>query len=243
MSPATSLPRIRLLHTSDVHIGDEGARELRLRGLERAIDAALAHAVDCVLIAGDLFDSARVCQEDIDAALAQLARLCAPVVVTPGNHDCLEPPSIYQRVRLRDAGAHVHFAADPAGAHVRLEELRLAIWARALHAHLPVHRPLANYAPCPGDWWQVALAHGHWVEDERDAHRSSPIRSAEIAALRCDYLALGHWHRFADLSAGGVLACYSGSPSDCGSARPSANLVILAPGRPAQVERLDLVLE
>jgi DNA repair exonuclease SbcCD nuclease subunit len=233
-------PRIRLLHTSDLHIGDEGAAARRLRGLQRVVDAALERAVDCVLVVGDLFDSARVATSDVDAALAELARLRAPVVVTPGNHDCLEPPSIYQRVRLGDAGAHVHFAADPTGAHLRLEELRLAVWARALHAHQPGHRPLADYAPCDGDWWQVVLAHGHFVADAADNHRSSPIHPAEIAALSCDYLAMGHWHHFADVGAGGVTACYSGSPSEPGARPPTANLVTLEPGQPARVERLPL---
>ena len=81
--------------------------------------------------------------------------------------------------------------------------------------HDPDNLPLDGYAPHPGDHWRVVLAHGHHVDDATDeSHRSSRISAADIAALECDFVALGHWHRFFDASTGNVPAFYSGSPSE-----------------------------
>lgn len=237
MSP----PPLRLLHTSDVHIGDEGRSEKRLDGLRGVVDVAIETSVDALLIVGDLFDSTRVADEQIDAALAELARLKIPTVVTCGNHDQLDEPSIHARVSFSDAGEHVQFAAHPEGDHVVLHDVQLAIWSRGMVDHCPEHRPLDGYMPYPGDFWQIALAHGHYVEEPGvDLHRSSRIGPEEIAALECDYLALGHWHRFFDATTDGVPAFYCGSPSEAGGSFASANLIALQPGRSARVERVSV---
>ncbi|MCE2391081.1 MAG: DNA repair exonuclease [Proteobacteria bacterium] len=231
-------PLLRLLHTSDVHIGDDGRAERRLEGLRGVVDAALANEVDALLVVGDLFDSARVLPEQVEQTLEQLARLEVPAVVVPGNHDQLESPSIYDRVRLHDAGEHVHFLDDPQGAELRLDA-GLRIWNRATYDHSPEFRPLSGYAG-DGGGWQVVLAHGHYVPDGEPSHRSSVIRQSEISALGCDYLAMGHWHRYFDASSGGVPAYYCGSPSEEGSSFASANLVTLDPALGVRVERVRL---
>src|SRR6478752_2398139 len=196
---AASRPRLRLLHTSDVHVGEVPI--VRLAGLVAFIDAANALQVDAALIAGDLFDSVRVTQDEIDATLTHLARLEMPVVITTGNHDALGAPSIHERISLRDAGAHVHFLDHPDGSHAVLEDLRLTVWARAMVDHHPGNDPLLGYTPQVEDHWQVAMAHGHYFADHETPDRSSPVLSKQIGALGCDYLALGHWHRFLDVSA------------------------------------------
>ncbi len=231
---------MRLLHTSDVHIGDDYDPEKRLAGMTAVVDAALTYRADALLIVGDLFDSARVKPPQILDSLEQLARLSIPTVVTPGNHDCLDRTSIYQRVPFAEAGHHVHFLDDPEGSHLTLDELRVSIWSRALVDHHPGHRPLEGYRPANNGYWQIALAHGHYVPEGETSDRSSLIHEAEIAALTCDYLALGHWHRFLDCSANGIPAYYPGCPSEPGGSFASANLVVLDPETGARVERVPL---
>ena len=230
-------PRLRLLHTSDLHIGEI---PLRLSGLEYVVDAANALSVDALLIAGDLFDSARVTQHDLHASLAHLQRLVVPVLITCGNHDALGAPSVHERVALREAGPHVHFLDDPDGSHVVLSDLRLSVWARAMVEHHPGNDPLLGYERHIEDHWQVVMAHGHYFDDHETPDRSSPVLARQIAALGCDYVALGHWHRFVDVSANGVAAYYSGSPSEHGGTYASANLVTLEHGAPVVVERVAL---
>jgi DNA repair exonuclease SbcCD nuclease subunit len=233
-----SRPTLRLLHTSDVHVGEVPV--VRLRGLIDFVDAANALGVDAALIAGDLFDSVRVTQDEIDATLQHLGRLAMPVLVTTGNHDALAAPSIHERVALRRAGPHVHFLDDPDGRHAVLPELRLSVWARAMVDHHPANDPLLGYRRHLDDHWQVVMAHGHYFAEGETPDRSSPVLARQIAALGCDYVALGHWHRFLDVSANGVAAYYSGSPSEHGGTYASANLVTLAEGAPVAVERVAL---
>ena len=58
-------PTIRLVHTSDVHIGDDHNAAYRLKGLTAVVDAAVRHNADALLIVGDLFDSSRVNGPDV----------------------------------------------------------------------------------------------------------------------------------------------------------------------------------
>jgi DNA repair exonuclease SbcCD nuclease subunit len=231
-------PSLRLVHTSDVHIGD--IPDVRLAGLRAVIDAAFELDAHALLIVGDLFDSARVTQPEIDETLRELARLRIPVIVTNGNHDALEAPSIWERVDLRDAGDHVYFLGDPDGSHAVFPELKLTVWARAMVTHEPSNVPLAGYSRHIEDNWQVGMAHGHYFGPGELADRSSPILAREIEALNCDYLALGHWHRFLDVSANGTAAYYCGCPSEAGGSFPSANLVLLDPVEGVSVERIPL---
>lgn len=234
-------PTVRLLHTSDVHLGEDVGAEHRLAGLEAVVKGALAQKVDALLVAGDFFDNGRVRDPEVEAVMETLRRLTIPAIIVPGNHDCLDRFSIYRRVRLRDAGSHIHFMDDPAGAHAVFDHLKLSIWAKPILDHHPGHKPLEGYRPggAPG-YWQIALVHGHYVPAGESTDRSSPIHEEEIARLECDYLALGHWHRFLDISANGVPAFYCGSPSESGSSFASANLVTLDPVSGARVERLPL---
>lgn len=238
--PRLHRPTLRLIHTSDVHISDDCNPARRLDGLRAVVEAALRRRADAVLIAGDLFDCARADASDVWAALDELARLSVPTLVTTGNHDALGPPSVYDRVSLLDAGEHLRFLGDPSGSHLVLDDLGLTVWARALVDHHPGHDPLQGYGAIGNGHWQVVLAHGHYTAMGERAERSSPIRAERIAQLGCDYLALGHWHRFLDVSSAGVPAFYPGSPSEPGGSYPSANLVTLDPEAGTSVERIPL---
>jgi DNA repair exonuclease SbcCD nuclease subunit len=227
----TAAHPITLLHTSDVHVaGDQHSRQ----GLQLVVDVALERRVDAVLIAGDLFDSSRVPEAPVAEVIEQLSRLAVPVVVIPGNHDCIDEKSIYRRVDLRQAGDHVFFAGDPAGETVVFDDLSLAVWARGIEDHHPGHHPLAGYPGGRPDFWDVVLTHGHLVTTPDDRYRSSQISSDEIAALDCDYLALGHWHRFVDVSQGRTTGSYCGSPSEGAG-------VVLASFNPEQGVRMERV--
>ncbi len=91
--PADTIGAVKALHTSDWHVGRT------MRGRSRAdehravlgeiVDQAREHAVDLVLVAGDLFDVASPTAESeriVYRALLDLAEI-APVVAVAGNHD------------------------------------------------------------------------------------------------------------------------------------------------------------
>ena len=118
---------VRILHTSDIHVGDSVDHSGVVAPL---VDAALAHDVDVVLLVGDIFDHNRVPTEVGQALVDELARLDVPVVVLPGNHDCLVPDAVWRRVELP---ANVHVMTDADG--------------RAPRARRPRPRPLGPPAP------------------------------------------------------------------------------------------------
>jgi len=197
---------LRILHTSDVHIGDSFSRDDAISAL---VDLALAHEVDVMVIVGDFFDNNRVETDVAQAIVDKLHRLPVPVVVLPGNHDPLLVGTIYERVVLPD---HVRILTAPDGETVTLDELDLDIWGKP-HMSYDDNRPLEGLPPRGASTWQVALAHGQLVQSTDDLRRAYLITPEEIAGSGRDYVALGHWDVQRDVSAGPVAAWYSGSPS------------------------------
>ena len=91
--PASRPRALRLLHTSDWHLGIELVTQSRRHDHEMAIDSlveiANAFSPDAIVHTGDLFDHARPGADDQALAVDALRRLAAiaPVVVVAGNHD------------------------------------------------------------------------------------------------------------------------------------------------------------
>ena len=93
---------MRLLHTSDWHLGRSfhGASLLdeQAEALDRIVDLAVDNAVDLVVIAGDLYDRAIPPAEAVQlftATLARLRRADIAVVAIAGNHDSHVRVSVY----------------------------------------------------------------------------------------------------------------------------------------------------
>src|SRR3954469_16520237 len=109
---------MRLLHTSDWHIGRSlhgtdllAEQEAVLSGLA---DVIRAESVDVVLVAGDVYDRA-VPSADATAVLsrvvATLRRAGATVVLTPGNHDSARRLGTFSEL-LAAGGLHVRAEAQ-----------------------------------------------------------------------------------------------------------------------------------
>ena len=216
------VPRpLSVLHTADIHLDSDAygnateraahrARERRL--FERIVDRALADQVDLLLIAGDLFDHNRVPDETVAFVQSQLARLRQPVVVLPGNHDALTTNAVHDRHDLAAGAPHVHVIRRLHGETIELPELETVVWGRGMDEHRPEFQPLAHLPARDERRWCLAMAHGFFYAERQRPERSSPIFADEIRDAGWDYLALGHHHVRADVSQGGVRACYAGAP-------------------------------
>ena len=107
---------MRLLHTSDWHIGRSlhgtellAEQEAVLSGLA---DVVVAEAVDVVLVAGDVYDRAVPSADAtgvLDRVVGRLLRAGAQVVLTPGNHDSARRLGTFSTL-LSAAGLHVRAA-------------------------------------------------------------------------------------------------------------------------------------
>lgn len=202
--------QLRMLHSSDVHLGDALYGSARWAGFRRLV--ASARKADFLLIAGDLFDSARVCNDDLELVAGALAALEVPTILVPGNHDLAGPDSVLVRLKSLVPDERLTLALDPAGQLIPVPGVRATVWARAMVEHSPQNRPLEGHVAPSDGCWHVVSGHGHVVRARPETQRSSPISEAELDGLECDYVALGHWHRRTDVSTRHTRAAYAGAP-------------------------------
>lgn len=217
---------IRILHTADLHLGaplknfGELARERRrdfLKTFDRIVTLAIKREVDCLLVAGDLFDATQVDAETVGRVQDGFERLAGRgirVVLIPGTHDnVVSAESVYNRTSF--GGAHI--LKEP----VVTEPLALEIRGAAVRFYGFAYRSdrsreaMESLRRREGGGIHVGLLHGslkgspEWEMRKKDI----PFTTAELAALGLDYIALGHYHNVGCLEEQGrVIACYPGSP-------------------------------
>jgi DNA repair exonuclease SbcCD nuclease subunit len=252
----TNTPRqpLKILHTADVHLDLDGSiadphtqriRHIVHQAFGTVIDLAIQENVDLLLIAGDLFDSNRPSSDAVDFAIQELRRARRPIVIIPGNHDCLNAQSIYRQVNLPAACTNLLLMSHPDGERHQLAGPNLVLWGRGMVEHEPAFHPLGGMPRPQGDAWHVALGHGFFMEEDVPSYRSSPIYAGEIRTSGWDYIALGHCHAFADVSQDAVTAYYSGAPGFYPGAPGADGHVALVQfeagaSRQVNVRRIDL---
>jgi DNA repair exonuclease SbcCD nuclease subunit len=226
-----------IVHSSDLHVGDDYATRLWGGDDTRALRAVLSTArivgADVVLLAGDVFEHNRLPRDVLDRSADLLAAAGIPVVVLPGNHDPAVAGSVYHRSAVA-LPPHVHVLGVTAPEAVTFAALDLEVWGRA-HRDYDDMVPLRKPRP-RSTRWQIAMAHGHYqsMPDRSIVKRPAwLIGKDEIAATGADYLALGHWNRPARVGNGLVPAYYSGSPELAGT----VNVVRLTAEHPVRVRR------
>ncbi len=236
---------VRLLHTSDVHLGggfrapDHGRHTDHCLCPLTAIEASVAEQEpDAVLVVGDLFDNQRVDDRFVATVLERLGDLGAPCVVINGNHDVHDEGSLYKPHAV--GPSEVIFLDDPKGTTVELLDGALVLWGKAMPIHDRTFRPLEDAPGRPRDdaWW-VVLGHGHYESSDLGGlGRSSPLTPLDIEATAADYVALGHWHVRTDVSSGSVPAWYSGAPYGV-AATEVFNLIDLHPDHGVAITAVD----
>jgi DNA repair exonuclease SbcCD nuclease subunit len=224
---------LTVVHSSDLHIDTSRVTE-RFHPLCRVLDTARGVEADIVLLAGDIFDHNRMPLDLLDRTARLLDDVRIPVIILPGNHDCLTADSVYRRGGIGDP-ANVHVLGVHAEEAVALPEFDLEVWGRA-HFDYKNMSPLSESRPRTTAR-QIAIAHGHWVRTEADRHRAWLISDAEIAATGADYVALGHWPQATEVEGGEVPAFYCGSPD----LAETVNVVRFSDGAAALVTRAPLV--
>lgn len=122
---------MKFLHTSDWHLGrsfhGESLEDTQAKAMRDVVDAAREHAVDAVLIAGDVYDRTVPPERAVtmfEETLEELVRLGISVVVTSGNHDSPRRMSFGSRFM---SAAGVHFRTSVAES---VEPVRFTEWDR-----------------------------------------------------------------------------------------------------------------
>lgn len=229
------------VHSSDLHLGTDysfgpSSSSDTLSVLREVLVAAAAVRADLVILVGDTFDNNRQSSELLDGAARTMGEFGSPIVILPGNHDPLTPDSVYRHAGLA-ATSNVCVLGLTVDEAVVFPRLGLEVWGRA---HLdysdmsPLGKPRSRSTR-----WQVAAAHGHYVEEPDKPGRflgSWLFRHEDLIATGADYVALGHWNRAARVGDQQINAYYSGSPEHAGT----VNVVRLRRDGAVEVTRAPL---
>jgi DNA repair exonuclease SbcCD nuclease subunit len=216
---------VRLVHTSDVHIGldvdrgdVDGNRPHALSFLERLFDQARKIEADLVVIVGDFFDHNRLAEPLVADVAGVLAGTSLPVVILPGNHDPYTDQSIYARFASQFP-SNVHVLTSNDGQLLTLPQIGIQLWGQA-------HTAYEDFSPAGATptwmtdgetpYWRVALAHGSTVDADGRVVFGYRIESHELEALEAHYIALGHLERPGRVNPMSTHAYYSGSPKVAG---------------------------
>ncbi|MER8045545.1 exonuclease SbcCD subunit D [Streptomyces sp. NPDC094032] len=232
---------MRLLHTSDWHLGRSFHRVALLDAQAAFLDHLVAtvreHAVDAVLVAGDVYDRAvppLAAVELFDTALHRLADAGVPTVMISGNHDSARRLGVGAGLMER---AGIHLRTDPAGAGTPvvladahgdvalygLPYLEPALVRERFGAEKAGHeavlsaamdRVRADLAARPEGTRSVVLAHAFVAGGEAsDSERDITVGGVDSVPAGVfdgvDYVALGHLHGSQTLT---PRVRYSGSP-------------------------------
>ena len=206
----------RILHTSDLHL--ESCDRSDYYNFEAVANLAIDIDADMILIAGDLFDSYKVDEFLVRLVAKRLAHLPMRVAILPGNHDCLVPDSVYQDMDYWKIADNVRVFRALEGETLVFPDLGISIWGKPIAFYDESFLPLGDIPQYQNQGhWNIAVAHGYYVDSEPPAFPSLNIRHEEIAASGRDYIALGHVPVFRCACNEPVKAYYSGSPSVSGT--------------------------
>ena len=135
---APSVRGMRILHTSDWHLGRSFHREGMLGHqagfVDHLLEVVAAEQVDVVVVAGDVYDRALPPVDAVrlaDETLTRLAASRARVVVSSGNHDSARRLGFGARL-VDAAGVHLRTDPDGVGTPVLLDDAHGPVAVHAL---------------------------------------------------------------------------------------------------------------
>lgn len=243
------MTELRLIHSSDLHLGKRFARfpdeisgrltEARHAILERLAGAARDSGAGHILIAGDVFDTQTPSPRVLNQALAAMADDGAlDWWIIPGNHDSLAAEALWDGFAAGAPG-NVHLLGNAA-------PVEIAPGAWLLPAPLPRRRPghdlteAMDQAATPEGALRIGLAHGPVTDFSEEGETGDAVIAPDRAdRAGLDYLALGDWHGQMRI---GERTWYSGAPeyTDFRHVGRGACLsVTLTPGRAPEIAPVE----
>lgn len=225
---------MRVLHTSDWHLGRSFHRESLLEGqaayVDHLVETVRSERVDVVAVSGDVYDRALPPVDAValfDSALRRLVSAGAQVFMISGNHDSARRLGVGASLLGR---AGVHLRTDPAlswepvviddtafyGIPYLEPEFVRGPWELAERSHTAAlsHAMAQVRASAVRHSHSVVLAHafvsgGQGSDSERDISVGGVAHVPLSAFDGVSYVALGHLHGRQQLSPS---VRYSGSP-------------------------------
>lgn len=201
---------ITFLHSSDWQLGmmrrflgpDGQARwgQSRLDAVARIGEVAATTGAAFVVVTGDVFEHNQVERQTILRACEALKRIPVPVVLLPGNHDALEPGSLWTSAQwTAHAPEHVTVLTDTLPLEiVPGVEIVGAPWRSRRPLSDPAAPGYAELKPAPAGTTRILLAHGQLTSLSGGMSDVPTIDQtaleAAVADGRLHYVGLGDRH-------------------------------------------------
>lgn len=216
--------RIKILHCGDLHFDTPFSElpfniaEIRKEELKETfsniIDLAKEQKVNCIFIAGDLFDNLRVEKTTLQFLVRKMEE-AKPirVFIAPGNHDPFNGTSFYKLISWPD---NVYIFKEELEA-IELPEFNSVVYGIGFGTSY-IKNSLVEHLSTKGhkDKIKLMVLHGEIVKGEEGSDYN-PISLKQIENSGLDYLALGHKHEFSGiLKEGKTNYAYSGCPEGRG---------------------------
>ncbi|GAA1575565.1 exonuclease SbcCD subunit D [Kribbella hippodromi] len=201
---------ITFLHSSDWQLGmmrrflgpDGQARwgQARLDAVARIGTVAERTGAAFVVVTGDVFEHNQVERQTILRACEALKRIPVPVVLLPGNHDALEPGSLWTSSQWQ-AHAPEHVTVVTGTAPIEIVpgvEIVGAPWRSRRPLSDPAAPGYADLAPVADGTVRILLAHGQLTSLSGGMSEVPTIDQAALEAAvtdgRLQYVGLGDRH-------------------------------------------------
>jgi DNA repair exonuclease SbcCD nuclease subunit len=218
--------------------------QARLDVIERLGALAAERGADALVVAGDVFETNQVERLVISRAAESLGRVRVPVLLLPGNHDALEPGTVWSSPEWT-TGVPANVAVlteDPVvvGAGRGAVEIVGAPWRTRRPETSPTAALVDALTPGAGEVPRVLVGHG--MVDSLAPTTDVPqiplvaLESA-LADGRLSFALLGDRHSTTDVGSTGRV-WYPGTPevTDCGEIDPGNALVVTLEGGECSVE-------
>jgi DNA repair exonuclease SbcCD nuclease subunit len=216
---------MRFIHTADWQLGmtrhflDDDAQPRYSAARRDAVAGlgALAQrtGAEFVVVAGDVFDANQLAPKVISQSLAAMGRIEVPVYLLPGNHDPLDPSSVYTSKQFLAERPDNVVVLDRAGIFDMSPGVQIvaAPW-RSKHPTTDLAADVLAELPSDGTA-RILLAHGAVDVLDPDRDNIAAIRMAAVTAAlersAVHYVALGDKHSRTEIGDSGRV-WYSGSP-------------------------------
>jgi exonuclease SbcD len=214
---------LRVVHISDSHLGysafskmdvAEGINQREAdfyHAFQEAFDKVIALRPDFVIHSGDLFDTVRPQNRAIDFALRQLIRLSdegIETILISGNHSTPRLRETGNIFRIFEHLKHVHPVHEPGGKTITVGDA--TIYAIPHSVSPSLSEVIAGLKPTRDTRLSVLTLHAGIADSEIYRMDEFNEQTVPLSAIDTgwDYVALGHYHQFKELS---KMICYSGS--------------------------------
>lgn len=214
---------LKILHTGDIHLDSPFSRldarraEIRRGELRAAFSAmmrfAREHAVDLLLIAGDLFDNESVTRETVALLTREFSLFPGKIVISPGNHDCITPGGVWEKTSFPE---NVTVFREPTLTRLSFDELQTDVYGCAFVSPERTDSPLTGAHAADPSRINLLCLHG---DTASPLSHYGPLTKTEILGFGAEYAALGHIHNPGEIvstgaSAYGYCGCLEGRGPD-----------------------------